>query len=97
MENMDKVWALEQASRYAQKYAEAKEENACILQQMKTIQETLAQARKEIQYLSKLANTQQQYIEKLEGRVASNTNQNYRKETTILTMSYLQVVKDDAC
>jgi len=95
MENMDKVWAMEQASRYAQKYAASKEENQRVLQQMKSIQEVLEQAKKEIQYLSKLANTQQRYIEKLEGRVGSTSSEH--KETTILTMSYLQVVKDDAC
>lgn len=92
---MDKVWALEQASRYAQKYTAAKEENQRICAQIITMQETLEQAKKEIQYLSKLANTQQRYIEKLEGRVISTTNKN--KETTILTMNHLQVVKDDAC
>jgi DNA anti-recombination protein RmuC len=95
MENMDKVWALEQAARYAQKYAATKDENQRIAAQMIAIQEALDQAKKEIQYLSKLANTQQRYIEKLEGRASSTAGKH--KETTILTMNYLQVVKDDAC
>ena len=95
MENMDKLWALEQASRYAKKYAEAKDEIVRIEEQMQSMQETLEQARKEIQYLTKLANTQQRYIHKLEEKVVPDGTQH--KETTILAINHLQVVKDDAC
>jgi len=95
MENMDKVWALEQASRYAQKYAEAKEENQRLAQQIKALQESLEQAKKEIGYLSKLSNTQQQYIEKLEEIITPEEGAEH-KETTVLTI-YHRSAKEDAC
>ncbi len=93
MENTDKVWALEQAARYAQKYEKTKEENQKIQEQLFALQEALEQAQKEILYLSKLANTQQLYIEKLEGCQQAKPN----NKGNILTINYLKVVKDDAC
>jgi peptidoglycan hydrolase CwlO-like protein len=97
MENkdMDIVWALEQASRYARKYTEAKEESQRLEDQLKALRESLDQAKKEIGYLSKLSQTQQQYIEKLEECITPR-DENINKETTILTI-HRRPVKEDAC
>ena len=62
---------------------------------MELIQETLNQAKKEIQYLNKLNHTQQQYITKLENRTDANPMRT--KETKIRTLNNVKVVNEDAC
>lgn len=95
MEKMDKAWALKQASKYAKKYAESKDVNIRQTKEIKALEESLEQVRKELEQLARLTKTQQKYIEKLENRVVQT--QTDLKETTILTINHLQVVKDDAC
>jgi nicotinic acid phosphoribosyltransferase len=94
MNNRENAWALEQAARYAEKLTEAKAENQKLKEQLELIQETLDQAKKEIQYLNKLNHTQQQYITKLENHTDSNP---IKKETKIRTIADLKVVNEDAC
>jgi len=91
----DIVWALEQASRYAKKYSEAVEETARMEEQLKALKETLDQAKKEIGYLTKLSNIQQQYIDKLE-ELAGTVNEVKNKETTILKI-HRGSIQEDAC
>lgn len=97
MENKEKdiVWALEQASRFAKKYTEAKEDVNRLEEQLKALAESLENAKKEIGYLAKLSQTQQQYIEKLE-EILNTDGQNKTKETTILTI-HRRSVNEDAC
>ena len=91
----DIVWALEQASRYAKKYSEAVDETARLEEQIKALKETLDRAKKEIGYLSKLSNIQQQYIDKLE-ELTGSTNEVKSKETTILKI-HRGSIQEDAC
>lgn len=91
----DIVWALEQASRYAKKYSEAVEETARMEEQLKALKETLDQAKKEIGYLTKLSNIQQQYIDKLE-ELTGTINEVKSKETTILKI-HRGSIQEDAC
>lgn len=92
---MDIVWALEQASRYAKKYSEAKEESERLEEQLNALKETLNHAKKEIGYLTKLSNTQHQYIEKLE-EVLGTEPKLKSKEITILTI-HRGSIQEDAC
>jgi DNA anti-recombination protein RmuC len=91
----DIVWALEQASRYAKKYSDAMEESARLEEHLKALKETLDQAKKEIGYLTKLSNIQQQYIDKLE-ELTGAANEVKNKETTILKI-HRGSIQEDAC
>jgi archaellum component FlaC len=97
MDNKEKdiVWALEQASRYAKKYSEAKEDLNRLEEQLKAMKETIDNAKKEIGYLTRLSNTQQQYIEKLE-EVLETENEVKSKEKSILTI-HRRSIQEDAC
>jgi archaellum component FlaC len=97
MDNKEKdiVWALEQASRYAKKYSEAKEDLNRLEEQLKAMKETIDNAKKEIGYLTRLSNTQQQYIEKLE-EVLETENEVRNKEKSILTI-HRRSIQEDAC
>jgi archaellum component FlaC len=97
MDNKEKdiVWALEQASRYAKKYSEAKEDLNRLEEQLKAMKETIDNAKKEIGYLTRLSNTQQQYIEKLE-EVLETENEVKNKEKSILTI-HRRSIQEDAC
>jgi hypothetical protein len=97
MDNKEKdiVWALEQASRYAKKYSETKEDLNRLEEQLKAMKETIDNAKKEIGYLTRLSNTQQQYIEKLE-EVLETENEVKNKEKSILTI-HRRSIQEDAC
>lgn len=95
MNNRENAWALEQAARYAEKLAEVKAENQKLIEQMALMQETLTQAKKELQYLNKLNYTQQQYILKLE--VQADLNPAIKKETKIRTIHSMKMANEDAC
>ncbi len=97
MENKDKdiVWALEQASKFAKKFTDAKEDASRLENKLKALTEALENAKKEIGYLSKLSLTQQQYIEKLEELLGAEVR-NKTKETTILTI-HRKSASEDAC
>jgi hypothetical protein len=94
-EEKDIVWALEQASRYAKKYSEAKDDINRLEEQLKALKETLDHAKKEIGYLARLSNTQQQYIEKLE-EVLDAENEVKNKEKSIMTI-HRRSIQEDAC
>jgi archaellum component FlaC len=97
MDNKEKdiVWALEQASRYAKKYSETKEDLNRLEEQLKAMKETIDNAKKEIGYLTRLSNTQQQYIEKLE-EVLETENEVKNKEKSIFTI-HRRSIQEDAC
>lgn len=95
MNNRENAWALEQATRYAEKLAEVKAENQKLIEQVALMQETLIQAKKELQYLNKLNHTQQQYIIKLE--VQADLNPAIKKETRIRTINPIKMANEDAC